>query len=707
MVASETLSKKDTYTLTKNVIQFKKGFVNLPVGKNDNRILAMSVVSELLQFGFLLDSSAIDNLSQSSKEDIISFHNDIISYLKKATGSNRNYTPFWKGFPQEVMEKTESELWFHQIAHYLSNGAYEPNEWTKERPTAFEQPQYFTITLGNQDKFLSIFTDLVSVNQSLTPDDMDIVKYFVLNDIELRFPEVVPFKENLCTLAYLGIDVPVKTTTDVLRIAVGLSGGDISLPKVPYKTIQANRWSSARVENVARNEFKFKKFSRKERKQILSLLEKTNCDASEAVTRDQRWIRLGEILHPGDFKKQFPRSFNMFNKLRNEKVKSWYGELNDNFNKSFKDGVSFLSNRPGEFVRKMDWLIRDRNEEQVAITMLAFKSIVSKVSNKVLFEVYNHFEGRTNKTSNRSIMIKGSRSRTILPELPAINKDIVERIQLEIKHALENKFSSLPSLEKVFVDEKLKNIPLPTNMRTASSGLRPIIRGQRFPIGNQEAKVIRAFVHWFDESGREDIDLSCTFIGLGKIDHIGWNGKHNSKNLGTYSGDIRHKVGACAEYVDINLDTALKAGYKYAIIDAHNYNGRSFETVKDCVAGYMEREHAESNKIFVPSTIANCTRLYNEASTTIISMIDLETKEYIHLDIDKDGIPVANADFDGLLNAIKPYMEAPKFSIYDIILMHVNSRGGELTDNSEDANTLFNFDDFCFDYIETLKLMGA
>jgi hypothetical protein len=39
--------------------------------------------------------------------------------------------------------------------------------------------------------------------------------------------------------------------------------------------------------------------------------------------------------------------------------------------------------------------------------------------------------------------------------------------------------------------------------------------------------------------------------------------------------------------------------------------------------------------------------------------------------------------------------------------MHVNSRGGELTDNSEDANTLFNFDDFCFDYIETLKLMGA
>ena len=703
-----SIKEKEFYTLSKNVIQFQKGFINLPTAKNDNRGLAMSVVSELMQFGYVLSPEAIDMLSSADRVDIISFHDEIISYLKKMTGSNRNYTPFWKGFPQEVMEKSEIELWIHQIVHYMSNGHYEPNEWTKERPTAFEQPKLYTINAGSEDKFLSIFTDLVSVNNSLTLDDLNVIKRFVSEGYELRFPEVIPFKENLCTLASMGLDVPVKTTTDVLRIAVGMSGGDISLPRVPAKLIKTNRWSSRKEMNPARELFKFKKFTRSERKYILALLEKSNCDVSEAVLKDQRWVRLGEVLHPGEYRNQFPKAFMVFNKIRNEKVQSWYGKLNSEFNQSFKKGVVFLSQRPGEFMRRMDWMIRSTgaNTSDKELVLNTFANIAPKVSNKVLFEAYNHFEGRRKPVTNRSIMVKGSRSRTTLPDLPAINESIVNRIQNIINSALASKFSELPALGKVFVDEKLKNIPLPSNMRSASSGLRPIMRGQRIPIGNQNAKVIRAFVHWFDENGNQDIDLTCTFIGMGKVTHIGWNGRHNSENLGCYSGDIRHKRGACVEYVDIKMSAALKAGYKFAIIDARNYNGRSFETVTDCVAGYMEREHAEANQIFVPATIANCTRLYNESSTTIVSMIDLETQEFIHLDIDQNGIPVASANFDALMEAVKPYMEAPKFSLYDLVMMHVESRGGQLVE-ADDAETKFNFDDYSYSYIETLKLMGV
>ena len=201
-MTSERVEKKDknSYLVSKNVIQLQKGFINLPTAKNDNRALAMSVVSELMQFGYILNTDAIDMLSAASREDIIEFHNETIAYLKKATGSNRNYTPFWKGFPQEVMEKTELELWLHQIVHYMSNGTYEPNEWTKERTTAFEQSKYYTLTAGNDDKFLEIFTKLVSVNNSLTPDDLDVVKYFVSEGYELRFPDSIPFKENLCVI---------------------------------------------------------------------------------------------------------------------------------------------------------------------------------------------------------------------------------------------------------------------------------------------------------------------------------------------------------------------------------------------------------------------------------------------------------------------------------------------------------------------------
>ena len=62
-------------------------------------------------------------------------------------------------------------------------------------------------------------------------------------------------------------------------------------------------------------------------------------------------------------------------------------------------------------------------------------------------------------------------------------------------------------------------------------------------------------------------------------------GKKNSATLGCYSGDIRHRPGACAEYIDIKLPEAYAAGYKYAILDIHNFNGRSLESVQDCVVG--------------------------------------------------------------------------------------------------------------------------
>lgn len=688
----------------KNVIQFRNGFINVPNSNENNLSLAMSVTSELMQFGYMLNKDSLDALSKASKEDIVKFYNEVIPFLKEMTGSNRTYKAFYSGFPEQVMSMSDIELWLHQITHYWSNGSYIPSDWTKARPTAFENSKVTIIELGNEDKFLKIFTDLVSVNSSLTPDDLKIVEWFVSSGTELRFPDVIPFKENLCTLAALKINVPVKTVTDVLRIAVHMSGGDISLPKVPFAMVSTNRWSSRKEANPARESFKFKKFTRAERRFILSLLEKTNCDASEATLKDNRWIRLGEILHPGEYKNQFPKAFKMFDAIRNDKVKSWYGKVEKAFAVSFKDGIKVLSERPGEFMRKVDALIR-KNPNQVDVILEALKDISPKVSNKVLYEIYTHFEKRMKTSTGRSIMVKGSRKVTQLPDLAPIKSNIIDNIQKTVINGLQTKFASLPELGYTFIDEELKNIPLPANMRSMSSSLKPTVRGIRIPIGNKDTKTIRAFVHWFDERGNQDIDLTATFLGMGKSKSIGWNATQNASE-GCYSGDVRHRQGACAEYIDINIKESLKSGFKYVLLDARNYNGGSFESVKDCVFGYMEREFPKANEIFVPSTLANTTRLTNASSTTIVVMIDLETREYIFLDIDNNGIPVASCNFDQIMATVKPFMEAPKFSVYDLLKLHVDVRGKQVTDEF-DANTIFRFNDFSESYIETLKYMGV
>lgn len=687
----------------KNIIQFRNGFVNLPKTSENNYVLTMTVVSELLQFGYILDGLAIDSLSKASKEDIILFHNEVIDWLKIMTGSNRNYKPFWGGFPEEVMEKTECELWFHQITHYLSQGSYTPSEWTKVRPTAFEQPEYTKITIGDEDKFLNIFTDLVSVNQSLTQSDLEIVKWFVNSGQELRFPQTIPFKENLCTLAAMGIKVPVKTVTDVLRIAVSMSGGDISLPKVPGKLVKYNSWSSHKVENIQREDFKFKKFTRKERRFLLELLEQTNCDASEAVLKSQRWVRLGEMLHPGEYSTKYPKAYTMFNTIRNEKVSSWYGKVDKSFKESFDSGLKKLSERPGEFVRKLDWLIRS-NSNQSSKVITTFKGVSPKVSNKVLFETYDHFAKRLDAKRNRNISIKGGRKRISLPDLEPLSHHTVNAIQNTIISSLGGKFSTLEPMGKVWIDEELSKIPLPSNMRSLNPSLKPRVRGIRTPMGNQNSKVIRSFVHWFDEYGNKDIDLSATFIGMGKHKIISWNNSQNEEE-GYFSGDIRNREGSCAEYIDINIKNSLKNGFKYVVLDVRNFNGGSLADVTDCVFGWMEREFPVANEIFVPATLANTIRLTNSATNTIVAVIDLETQEYIFLDIDQDGIPVASFNYEEILESIKEYTEKCKFSVYDLLMLHIQSRG-QLVTNKEESDKMFTFDEFSSNYIETLKYMG-
>lgn len=689
--------------MTKNIVALQRGLVCPPNDGADNRIAVATVQSHLMQWGYMLDQDAFTELSKADLSFIINFNNETISYLKEITGGNRNYEPLYKNFPQEVMSMSDFELYINAILHYWSNGNWEPSTETYEKPIAFENIKYNIVKFGSTERFSQIFTDLISINTSLTPNDLEVIKWFVESGESLIFPNVIPFKENLCTLAAMGLEgLPVKTPTDVLRIAVHLSGGDISLPKVPEKEVRANRWSSFKVENQERKKFKFKNFTRKERKYLLGLLEQTNCDPKEMALKDQRWIRLGEILHPMEYKNLFPKAANSFNKIRNEKVKTWYGILNDAFNKGLEDGLKVLSERPGEFSRRLDWLIRT-NPNNVDMIMSYFSEAVKGTSNKVLFEMYNHFENRLEDKTDRSIMIKGARKRTELPSLKALNKNVVESIHSKLFETLRDKFSTLDELGNCWIDEELKKIPLPTNMRSMNFSAKPVIRGQRIPLDNSDAKVVRPFIHWFDQKGHEDLDLSVTFVGDKKQDVLSFSNLRVGKSI--HSGDVRHRQGACAEYIDIDIADAIQSGYKYAVIDVRNYNGRGLNTLETAF-GIMEREHPESNNTWLPETISNCSKLESESTNTLIAIIDFETKEYIMLDIDSTGWVTARGDIKNTLKVIQQYSELPKVSVYDLILLHVEGRGRQVTLDSN-VDTYFKYEDFVHSYEETGKLMGV
>ena len=698
------MKNTENKNITKNIIAFKKGFV-VKQEKTASYQEQMSIQAELMQFGFILNKEALESVS-------VSWFEEVLPFIKKSLGASKNYTPFYKNFPTQVMEMSDCELYMNAICHYFSLGTWEPEYKLIERGFKFENVKFKTIKLGTEQTFENIFTTLVSINQSLTEDDKSIVEWFVENSlnnkVKLVMPESVPFKETLCMLASYGLDVPVKTTTDVLRIATYMSGGDISLPSLPkvtIKEVKQNRksWYFQNIKDFqveAREKFKFKKFKRAERKYILGLLEKSNLDLGEMKLKLGRWLRIGEILHPGEYKSKFPQSFNAFKTLREDagSARTYHSLVDEAFQKDYKQGIKMLSKRPGEFARKLDWMLRTHDSEFVLNT---FKELSDKVSTKVLWELYNHFLKR-NSSSPRTIMIKGKSSKmTQLETLSPMSNILINKIHNTILEGVKKHFSKLDGFGNVWIDENLKKVPLPFAMRSVNSSVQTYIRGTRIPF-NKDAKVVRPYIHWFDEDGQEDLDLSAGFYdkNLKAVEHISYTNLRSHKLNSCHSGDVRYRQGACAEYVDVDVQKCLNAGVRYVIVQVHNFQQRPMHTMKDCVFGLMEREHPESNNVFVPKTISNAMKLANESSTVNICIIDLKEREYIWADLECQSRGLANIESTGDYSEMVLHSlisSTDKLSVYDLLTLHAEARGKVVSDK-EKADTKFEYEDMVTSY---------
>jgi hypothetical protein len=66
----------------------------------------------------------------------------------------------------------------------------------------------------------------------------------------------------------------------------------------------------------------------------------------------------------------------------------------------------------------------------------------------------------------------------------------------------------------------------------------------------------------------------------------------------------------------------------------------------------------------------------------------------------------ARGDVSNTLKVIEEYSELPKVSVYDLVLLHVEARGRQVTLDSN-VDTYFKMEDFMTSYETTGKLMGV
>ena len=665
-----------------NIYLRRRGKIYVKAGDGGATVEQVAVVQkEAEQLGFVLSEPLITRLGSLSVDQLTQFLRNLTADLRTMTGAHRPHQPLYPGFPEQVLRLPEAQLYLNAVWHYITLRRL-PDEAGQRRPLLHGKTPR-AIDLGTLDEFELIFTRLAAARTSLSAQDKADVCWFVRQyraDIFRLLPKTVSFKENLAVVgAQLLLNVPgaateaflrsqLKTATDVLRLAVGLADGDVSLATAT----------------------KFKPLKRGLRKLLLSLVEATGAPTEDMRRWSERWKRLGEVIHPGEYAERFPATFAGFDVIRNDRPFHSFSSVVEGY---LRDGEidaaeRELEERPGELARRLDHLLRRTAAPDLVVA--GFGRVAQRVSTPVLLQVLSHFKHRTGR-SLRAFFPKGDVANVFaIPDnRPFLSTDLTTQVVSICELALVERFSKLAPLGKCHLDPRLANFLAPLSQRSASRALRTLVRGSRLPLS--DTPFIRLFVWWMNGRSRADVDLSVVLYGqaFNFVDAVAY---YNLKSYGAYhSGDIVDAPRGAAEFIDLDLHRLRQQQVRFVVMSLNSFTEQPYCELPECFAGWMARTDLNSGQIFEPRTVIDridvaadtkiCLPLVLDLQEECIVWMDIALKQYARWNNVHNNLSGVSLMLRALTGLVKP-------DLHTLFALHIRARG-ELVRTPDGADTIF------------------
>lgn len=637
--------------------------------------------ANLRKLGYALSGDLAVALMDSTIYYIAKVHNEVIAAAKEIKGV-RDYRPMYPNFPRQVMEASEAELYINAIVHYWSvygvggEGLLPVYDKLARPELQFDDSKYKVVNLGSQSDFEHLMGDLVASKSAFSETDRNDIASLGEGDFVMAVSYVKEFK-NRENKAYVAAQVLNRgfsvdgilfdTATDVLRLAVALSDGDISLAE----------------------DSKFRNFKRSERRFLMDKLDFVTDPTEDMLRYPAQWKRLGERLHPGEFT-QFPTAQAGFAAVReNSKFQGFNAKvenlLTDN---NIGGAVQLLKTRPGEFARRLDHVLRLETDIRQPQVLRNFAEVATKTSPTVLVQLRNQMLNREGK---RVFFPKGSvaKMQIIKDDRPELSEKLRMNVARTCSEALIAQFRDRDKLGKVYVDEGLRKIAIPFGQRSASGGVKTLGRGSRLPL-DASTGVLRFFIWWknaeIDGYYNTDIDLSAVVLdeNFGSVFDITY---YNLREQGAvHSGDITNAPNGASEFIDIEIDKIKAQGGRYVAMTLHSYSGQNFHDMPEVFAGFMERQDLDSGEIYEPKTVVNKVDVMANSRSATPFIFDLETGEAVWVDLTMKVSGyysnVASSKrtitdvVDAMVNLTPP-------NLYDLFTLHSIARGEQAPSRGE------------------------
>ena len=553
------------------------------------------------------------------------------------------YRPFYPDFPVQVRSASEATLLVNAALHYLGDVVgvrilpdYRPSP---REPLPGDDGALTELGLATAQNLERIVADLIA--QATPFSAQDRADLTALSDFGPEAAPRVAVKENLAVLTVtfpdLDFSASYRTVTDVLRLAVALAGGDVSLAE-PCR---------------------FPSFSRAQRRRLLGLLDAvgqvqdSRDSAEEMARRCERWKRLARHLRPGDYARRFPRATKLLHQVASGDAEAGFTSRLEVAlaRRDVEGALRLLSTRPGVFARRLNHLLRLCVDEAARERVVAeFARVAPEVSLPVLVRLWEYFSSPGPETLPWRVVAIKAATGTKTTLIPSTRRP--GPTDAAVVRAVEEALRQRKRLGRIAVDQGMyEGYTAPVGLRSASPGMRTAGRGTRLPL--PEGETIRFFLHWRDlpeappkapgpagpaaaedRDTRVDLDLSAFFVSedFTRTEQIAYYNLRSTAAV--HSGDLTSAPDGAAEFIDVTLAEALRQGWRYVVMTVHSFSHHRLSEVPECWAGAMARgADPQSGEVFEASTVMQRLDLVSSTFNATPFVIDLAERRLIWWDL--------------------------------------------------------------------------
>jgi len=565
----------------------------------------------LMKVGFKLDNEAFATLSGRNYLLVENTGRLVLRAVKSLVGV-KAHNPYFENFPDGIPDTLD--FWLKCAAETVEFGG---NPCNLLDCPSYGTPQHtYDDMLEAHEKFISslrgrvtlltmggtlsqeaerMYLSLAESQIPLNAVERVMLTILMENCVNSEQPEKIPVRENRALInavrVELGKFLLIDTYTDILRLACGMSDGDVTLEKVT----------------------KFKSFKRSERRILLKAINKVSSHKmSDLMPYRERWKRLLKALHPGDYPKyQYAqevaeviyRGVKMRSPMALFEIYMQRGEL--------IQAMGDLKPFPGYFFRQLDRIMRACNNPQVLEYFFAtVKQIAPKVSLRVLLAVREHLLNRNNDLNGPRIYVnhKG-RSWVSRKEMLPVSHLTLHTVMSILDVVIDNK------IPETNIDPTKSHHDLVLSDKTLPEGLEIVPRGTCEKVSDME--VLRMFAYWKQSRVTTDYDLSTLMFdrNFEYTGHVSWTTYKLGSGVNEYakySGDITEAPDGATEFIDLYLDK-VPENIHFIIPQLYIYDGESFDVAEEVFMGYMSRDLDQMGKPFEPTTVRTKSDLTSDS----------------------------------------------------------------------------------------------